>query len=101
MDEIEINAMQVGDRRPRHNGSIERVTRLQHHRIARVNTHCRWNIRMPAIVSRAGLLTETFVPINADCMGWHSNTLSPESVLGGAYAPHQRVSTRAAQGRLK
>jgi len=37
MDEIEINVMQVGDRRRRPNGSIERVTRLHHHRVAWVN----------------------------------------------------------------
>src|SRR5919198_5339223 len=101
MDKVEINAVQVRDRRPWLNGSIERVTRLHHHRVAWVDTHNGWNIRMPAIVPRAGLFAQTFAPINADCMGSHSNVLSPESSLGGAYAQRQRVSTSDAQGRLK
>jgi len=37
---------------------------------------------MPAVMPRAGFLTETFAPINTDCMGSHSNVLSLESVLG-------------------
>src|SRR5262245_29944105 len=82
MDEIEINTMQIGDRRRWRNNSIERITCLQHHRVAWINTHRRWNIRMPAIVSRAGLLAETFASINVDCLGSHSNVLSLESVLG-------------------
>jgi hypothetical protein len=94
MDEIEINVMQVGDRRRRHNGSIERVTRLHHHRVAWVNAQDGWNIRMPAVMPRAGLLAETFAPINVDCLGSHNNVLSLESNLGGAYAQRQRVSTR-------
>src|SRR6266566_6868231 len=100
MHKVEINAVQVRDRRPWRNGSIERVTCLQHHRVAWVNAHDRWNIRMPAIVPCAGLLAETFAPINMDCMDSHSNVLSSGSSLERAYTQPQQVSTHDARGRL-
>src|SRR2546422_11430802 len=100
MDKVEINAVQVRDRRPWRNGSIERVTRLHHHRVAWVNAHNGWNIRMPAIVPRAGLLAETFAPINADRMSSHGNVLSSEPSLERAYAQQQQVSTHDARGTL-
>jgi hypothetical protein len=56
MDKVEINAVQVRARRPWRNGSIKRVTRLQHHRVVWINAQDGWNIRVPAIVPRAGLL---------------------------------------------
>jgi hypothetical protein len=56
MDKVEINAVQVRARRPWRNGSIERVTRLHHYRVAWINAQNGWNIRVPAIVPRAGLL---------------------------------------------
>jgi len=37
VDEIEINAVQICARRCRRNGAIERITRFQHHRVARLN----------------------------------------------------------------
>jgi hypothetical protein len=37
VDEIEIHAVQVRDCRRRRNGAIERITRFQYHRVARLN----------------------------------------------------------------
>src|SRR5262252_9585728 len=96
MDKIEINSMQIGHRRRWRNSSIECVTRFQHHCVAWINAQDGWNVWVPAIVPRAGLLAETFAPINTDCLRSHNTILSPESHLGGAYVQHQRVSTHSA-----
>src|SRR5215831_12327082 len=101
MDQVEVNTMQISARYRWRNSSIERVTRLQHHCVAWINAQHGWNVWVPAIVSGVGLLTETFAPINANCLSSHSNVLSSESVLGGAYAPPQHVSTSDAQAGLK
>jgi hypothetical protein len=37
VDEIEIHTVQIRARRCRRNGAIERITRFQHHRVARLN----------------------------------------------------------------
>src|SRR5262249_46088206 len=76
--DIEIDAAQVVDRHGRRDNAIERITRLHHHDIVRVNAQHRWNVRVPAVMPSMGLLVELFATINADCMGSHSYVLSPE-----------------------